>query len=205
MGGRRFLDDARRPSTTSRVRSHDEVVEGAARWFAREATIDMQAIADALAISRATLYRIAGDQDQLLGDVLWLLTARTTAIAEQAARGSGVERLMDTSRRFQALVRDFSPLRRFTEQEPERAFRVLFTAGGDVHRRTVAHWTALLQTAAAAGELTLPFPAEQFAEMFVRLGESMLWSDLLGGSPVDVALWEQVQRALFDLHLREDG
>lgn len=190
-------------ASTSRARvvSYDDVVREAIHQFAGTGGLDVRELAGSLAISRATLYRVIDDQDRLLGDVLWVLTERTMVLAEQRATGTGVDRLMDIGRRFHAMVQEFDPLQRFTQAEPERAFRVLFTAAGGVHERTVARWTELFRTAAASGEVRLPFDAHQFAEMFVRLGESMLWSHLLGGSPVDEDLWRRVQRSLFTLPL----
>jgi hypothetical protein len=190
---------SRRSGGSQRAVSYDEVVERAIHLFVREGTLRTIDLVAALAISRATLYRVISDQDRLLGDMLWVLSARTLAAAERAAEGTGVDRMMDISRRFQAMVREFQPLRRFTETEAERAFRVLFTAAGGTHARTVGTWTRLFRDAEAAGEIALPFDAGQFAEMFVRLGETMVWSDLVGARAVDLALWEHVQRSLFTL------
>lgn len=192
----------RRPAaSSSRVVSYDDVVARAIRMFVAEGSLNVSGLADALAVSRATLYRVITDQDRLLGDVLWVLTARTMATAEREATGTGIDRLVDIGHRFHAMVQGFTPLLRFTETEPERAFRVLFTASSGVHDRSVQRWAGLFRAAEDAGELTLPFDAGQFAEMYVRLGESMLWSDLLGTNPVDVDLWADVQRSLFTLRL----
>lgn len=190
---------SRRSGGPSRAVSYDEVVERGIHLFVREGTLRVADLTKALAISRATLYRVISDQDRLLGDVLWVLSARTLAEAEREAAGTGVDRMMDISRRYQAMVRDFQPLRRFTEAEAERAFRVLFTAAGGTHARTVGSWVRLFRDAQRTGELELPFDADQFAEMFVRLGETMVWSSLVGARAVDLALWEHVQRSLFSL------
>lgn len=190
---------SRRSGGPSRVVGYDEVVARGIHLFVREGTLRVVDLTQALAISRATLYRVISDQDRLLGDVLWVLSARTLADAERQAEGSGVDRMMDISRRYQAMVRDFQPLRRFTEAEAERAFRVLFTAEAGTHARTVGSWVGLFREAEGTGEIELPFDAEQFAEMFVRLGETMVWSSLVGARAVDVTLWEHVQRALFSL------
>jgi hypothetical protein len=62
----------------------------------------------------------------------------------------------------------------------------------------VAWWADAFRHAAAGGDVALPFAADELAEMFVRLGESMLWSELIAGRQVDVALWERTRRSLFD-------
>lgn len=185
-----------------RVVDYDDVIRAAIHLFVETGSLDVSALAEQLAIGRATLYRIIDGQDQLLGDVLWVLADRTIGIAEDRARGTGVDRLMDISGHFHEMVRGFDALRQFTETEPERAYTVLFTHVGRVHERTVLRWTRLLRSAESAGELQLPFPADQFAEMFVRLGESMLWADLLGTTPVDVDGWQRVRRSLFVIDQR---
>lgn len=183
----------------TRVVDYAEVTRAAIHLFVETASLDVQQLANRLAIGRATLYRIIDGQDRLLGDVLWILAERTLTEAKRAAQGDGVDRLIDLSRRFHEMVRDFDALRRFTESEPERAYAVLFTPVGRVHERTVERWAALLADAEDSGHVQLPFPSEQFAEMFVRLGESMLWADLLGSAPVDVDDWQRVRRSLFTM------
>ena len=79
------------------------------------------------------------------------------------------------------------------------AFQVLFTPVGAVHERTVDRWAAIFEDAAVAGDLDLPFEGGQLAELFVRLGESMLWADLLGSRALDRGLWEAARRSLFRL------
>lgn len=183
----------------ARVVDYADVTRAAIHLFVDTASLDVQELADRLAIGRATLYRIIDGQDRLFGDVLWILADRTIGDAEGQARGTGVDRLLDVSLRFHETVRGFGALRRFTEEEPERAYTVLFTPAGGVHERTVGRWTDMLRAAESASEISLPFCAEQFAEMFVRLGESMLWADLLGSAPVDVEAWQQVRRSLFTM------
>lgn len=188
----------------TRVVDYAEVTRAAIHLFVDTASLDVQELADRLAIGRATLYRVIDGQDRLLGDVLWVLADRTIRSAERLAEGEGVDRLIDLSRHFHEMVRDFDALRRFTVREPERAYTVLFTPAGRVHERTVERWAALLSDAEADGEVRLPFSSEQFAEMFVRLGESMLWADLLGSTPVDVAGWQRVRRSLFTIGDRSE-
>lgn len=185
--------------------TYDDVVRHGIRYLAQHGNLSPTGLAEAMAISRATLYRVIADQDRLLGDVLWSLAAASMDRAEREATGVGVERVMDVARRFHGLVQGFGPLRSLTQQEPERAFRVLFTPAGAVHERAVPRWAALFRREEQAGSMVLPFDADQFAEMFVRLGETMLWSDLLGARSVDVDLWDRVRRTMFTLTLDADS
>jgi hypothetical protein len=83
------------------VVSRDDVVRGGCRHFLRHATIDMDALAGDLSISRATLYRVVHSRDGLLGDVLWRLAKRMLddARRERTATGSWRRRGKFSSRR----------------------------------------------------------------------------------------------------------
>lgn len=179
-----------------RVVEHDAVVRAAHRQFAREGDVDMDALARTLAVSRATLYRVAGSRDRLLGDVLWQRGRRGMADAEAAARGTGVDRVVDLARRFNETVIGDAPLRGFLARDPATAFRVLFTPEGRVHDRFVELWCRVLTDEVAAGRLVLTMEPGAMAFLFVRLGESVLYADLLGGRRPDLDLAAHVQRAL---------
>ncbi|WFE21319.1 hypothetical protein O7621_26330 [Solwaraspora sp. WMMD937] len=71
--------------------SEETVVRGGGRYFLSHGTIDMGGLADALAVSRATLYRVTGSRDRLLGEVLWWLGSRQLAEACGARRRTGVD------------------------------------------------------------------------------------------------------------------
>jgi hypothetical protein len=69
-------------------------------------------------------------------------------------------------------------------------------AEAGVHTRFVARWQQLLEQAERDGELTLPLAAADAAYAFVRIGESMLYSDLMGDRAPDLALAAHLQRGL---------
>lgn len=179
-----------------RVVEHGTVVAAAHRQFAAAADVDMDALARQLAVSRATLYRVVGSRDRLLGDVLWVRGRRGMSAAEAAAEGAGVDRVVDVARRFNETVVADAPLRAFLARDPATAFRVLFTPEGRVHDRFVELWSRVLGDEVAAGRLTLTTEPGAMAFLFVRLGESVLYADLLGGRRPDLDLAAQVQRAL---------
>jgi AcrR family transcriptional regulator len=162
----------------------------------------MHALSEELAVSRATLYRVVGNRDRLLGDVIWDLGERTLerAIRETPADTSGVDRIIETSRRFNEYVVTFEPLRDFLRSEPLTAFRVLFSPAGRVHERAVAAWRAMLEEAAETREIVLPFDVDRLAYILVRTGESMLYADLIGGREPDIDLAAITQRAVLQAH-----
>ncbi|MGH2755866.1 MAG: QsdR family transcriptional regulator [Actinomycetota bacterium] len=194
-------DDEPRPASLSRVLSYEDAVSCARARFLADGTLDMQALVDELAVSRATLYRVVGNRDRLLGDVIWDLGARTLgrAIRETNDASAGVDRIIETSRRFNEYVVSFEPLRTFLRTEPLTAFRVLFSPAGRVHERAVAAWRSMLQEAADRGEIDLPFDVDRLAYVLVRSGESMLYADLIGGREPDIELAAMTQRAVLQL------
>lgn len=180
----------------ARVIDEEQVRTGAERLFHRTGGLDMQDLARDLAVSRATLYRVAGSRDRLLGDVLWTQGRRAMDRVLAQTPGQGVEHLVEVARRFNAGLVGYPPLRRLLREDPLTAFRVLFMAEGRVHIRFVEMWRGLLQAAADRGEITLPVDADDAAFVFVRIGESMIYADLLSGREPDVELAARVQRAL---------
>jgi hypothetical protein len=82
-------------------------------------------------------------------------------------------------------------MRTFIAAEPETAARVLFTPSGAVHRRiVVAQRDVFVEAGLQAGDLA----ARAF--LYVRLMESVLYSDLINGRAVDFKTAEGALRAL---------
>ena len=129
-----------------RVLDYETALGAARRKFLASGNVDMEAMAHDLAVSRATLYRVVGNRDRLLGDIIWSMAERTLelAIAETGESLKGVEWVVEMSRRFNELVNESVPLRTFLHNEPLTAFRVLFTPAGGVHERAVETWRELL-------------------------------------------------------------
>lgn len=191
--------DARAPNWSNRrVLTYDQALECAIHLFVRTGRLEMDALAEQIPVGRATLYRVVGSRDRLLGDVLWVLAERTLRLAESESEApAGVERMIEISRRFKRHVLGFRPMRDFVHAEPQTAFRVLLTPAGRVSERVVRAWVDMFTEAAGRGELTLPFDVEWFAYVFVRTGESIVYADLLAGREPDLDLAEHVQRLLF--------
>lgn len=160
----------------------------------------MDQLADDLWVSRATLYRVVGSRDRLLGDVLWYLARRTldTAINDAQSAGlTGVERLLAISQRFNDDVAAFAPMQRFLRDEPADAVRILFATPARVHERAVEAWAQLFRQALESGELeSLPFAVDETAFVFVRIGESILYGNMLAGIVPDGRLSEHLRRTL---------
>lgn len=195
-----------------RVITYEQVVRRAERLFHRTGGLDMAALAAAASVSRATLYRVAGSRDRVLGDVLWAQGSRLLAqvLAQAAAQApagprapapdGGVERLLAVTERFNRELVGYPPLRTFLREEPDTACRVLFLPEARVHARFVARWRELLEQAQAGGA-PLALPLQDAAYVMVRIGESVLYRHLLdrdvpGDAEPDVELVTRMQRAV---------
>lgn len=172
-----------------RVVSREQVVLGACRFFVRHGAMDMDGLAGSLAISRATLYRVAHSRDGLLADALWLLGDRVLDRARRRRTDGGVDGVLQVTREFVAQLHAATPFRRFLRREPDTAARVLLH---DVHRRAVAAQRDILREVKpwSPGEL------DQAAFLYVRVVESVLYAELLGGAPLDLDLAERAARSL---------
>lgn len=165
--------------------------------FDANGTVDLAQLAQRLAVSRATLYRVIGSRERLLGDVLWWQGQHVMGYAAAQVAGlTGAERLVQLARVFNARLISYGPLRQFLREEPVLAHHVLFLPEARVHTRFVALWRDLFVEAAARREITLPFDVDELAFLWVRTGESMLYADLMSGLEPRIELAERVQRLL---------
>lgn len=181
---------------TGRVISYEQVVAVAERLFHSTGRVDMDQLARAASVSRATLYRVCGSRDRVLGDVMWLQGSRLLRRTAAATGGAGVDRVVEVAERFNRALLSYEPLRTFLREDPVTAFRVLLMAEARVHSRFVELWRELLEHERERGALPLSLPVADAAYVFVRMGESMLYSDLMGDREPDLALAARVQRAL---------
>lgn len=181
--------------SSGRVLDVEPAVAAATALFGATSTLDMDELARRLAVSRATLYRVVGGRDRLLGEVLARAGVRITDSAWRRAPGRGAARLLEAAAGFNAALLGNEPLRGFLDRDPATAFRVLFMPDAGVHRRMVERWTHLFRHVRADG-FTHVLTDEELAYVFVRLGESILYADLLSGREPDLELAAKVQRAV---------
>jgi AcrR family transcriptional regulator len=200
--GRADADHASIPPSSRRVITYEEVVAGACRHFLREATVDMEALATELAVSRATLYRVVEGRDRLFGDVLWSLGEAMLCAARRHATSRGIDGILEVSRRFYESVIQAAPFRRFLASEPQTAVRVLFTPAGRVHERAVRAQKEIFVEAMRGSGVRLAPDLDSLAYLYVRIFESMLYADLLSGRAPDLDLAERAARAILKGELR---
>jgi hypothetical protein len=171
-------------------------VRGGCRLFLERGTVEMDALAGSLAISRATLYRVVHSRDRLLGDVLWELGGAMFARARAHRTASGIDGVVEVTHRFCTCLLGAEPFQAFLRTEPKTAARVLFTPAGGVHTRAVAAQKEILAEAARRGDLRPPRDLDHLAYLYVRVIESTLYAELITGRQPDLALAERTLRSL---------
>lgn len=159
--------------------------------------LDMQSLARDLGVGRATLYRRAGNREQLLDQVIWwrgrrmvagqlLATAHLRGVARIAAVVSGALRAIEGDR----------PLHAFISSEPDAALRIL-TGSRSVAGHGMA--TALgnlidLERSRGAFDADLDTPTLAYA--IIRISEGFLYADVIADRQPDIGRAITVIQAL---------
>jgi AcrR family transcriptional regulator len=155
------------------------------RWL-EHGRLDMGALAGELGVSRATLHRWVGSRERLLGEVLWTFAEQAIRDARAQARGTGVTYLCDSIERYMRATLHSKHVRRFLEQDPELALRVITSKRGPVQRRSIEALQEQLVEQVQAGRLQPALDPQDLAYLIVRIVESYLFSDLITGGEPDV-------------------
>ena len=174
-----------------------DAFELARKKFLAGERIDMQQLAVELGLHRTTLYRWVGTRDRLLGEVLWSLAEPTFAAAlEHAGRARGGERIARAVEHYLKATNDAPFMRRFLEEEPETALRVITTKESVLQARSVEAQQRLIEEEAARGALDPPLPPHDLAYLIIRISESFLYTDIITGEEPAPEKAGQAVRAL---------
>lgn len=179
-------DLAEPPSATRWSPAREDLILLARRRFQRGEPTDVESLAAELGISRATAYRWAGNNEQLMGEVIASLTEATFKRTLKEARGKGAARVMDVMERGMRAILGAKAYREFLRLDPEKTLRIVASKNGPSQRRAIELYQQLLEEEVARGSLKLPVDAHTMAYALVRLGESFLYADLIAGEEPDV-------------------
>jgi len=175
----------------------DDALELARASFLAEERVELATLATQIDISQATLYRWFGSREQLIDQVLGLLTDEFTASAAVDAEGEGDERILDFIRRVMASTVSFAPVRTLVAKEPQLALRLLLGAGQAVQRglvralrECVAESRSPEQARALGGEI----------DTIVQVGTALEWATLVAGDEPDLDRVVEIARALLAAH-----
>lgn len=185
----------------------EEIVRTAAHWIDRGDRLDTRTFAASIGISRSTLFRRVGNRDDLLGDALWYLADRTMAAAvrrwartEGAAvrGGDGELRCLAVMREYRSAIAANKGFRRFLDDEPTVAIRVLTDPHGRVQPRVMTAHVELLRRDVEDGGFVSAVGLDSLGYAIVRLGEAFLYSDVLASRAPDLAAASTLLAALVE-------
>jgi len=159
--------------------------------------LDMQSLARRLGIGRATLYRRAGNREQLLDEVIWWRARRMLARQVVATAGlSGADRIgAVVGRALQAIAHDL-PLRSFVESDPDTALRILTGSRSLAARGIATALEHLIDFERGRGCFDADLDTATLAYAIMRIGEGFLYADVLADRSPDVGRAITVIRAL---------
>jgi AcrR family transcriptional regulator len=142
--------------------------------------LDMRSLARRVGVARATLYRRAGNREQLLDQVLWW-RARLLLAAQVRASGhlTGTDRLTAVIDGVLRAIGADRPMRMFLESDPETALRVLTGSRSAVHQGVVAALENLIDLERGRGAFDASLETPTLAFAIVRVADGFLYSDVI--------------------------
>lgn len=165
--------------------TRDDLLRLARRRFLKGERLDMRAMGAELGVSRATVYRWAGNHDQLLGEVLSGLAQKTFTLAECGVRQRGRARVLEVFRRYLTLLATSKALQTALLRDPQQFLRVTGRSG-PVSRTTMALCEESLRRETERGALETSTDVAALASAMVRIGEATLYADILAGVEPDI-------------------
>jgi AcrR family transcriptional regulator len=153
--------------------------------------VDMQSVAEACDVARATLYRWFGDRERLMSAVLADLTRSTFEIITPLATGEGLDRVLDTARRVMTVTASFAPLESFATREPKLALRILLNPDGDVARELSDQFERCIADNLPAAKIE---PSQ--IKVIVQLATALEWANVAVGHPPQIEGFVSSIRAL---------
>jgi len=159
--------------------------------------LDMRSLARRIGVARATLYRRAGNREQLLDQVLWWRARRLLADQVRASADlTGTDRLTAVIAGVLHAIGADHPVRMFLESDPETALRLLTGRGSTVHQGMAEALENLIDLERGRGAFDASLDTPTLAFAIVRVSEGFLYSDVIADRPPDIGRAVTVIEAL---------
>jgi AcrR family transcriptional regulator len=173
------------------------VFAAAAAAYAAGHRLDMQSLARQLGVGRATLYRRAGNREELLDEVLWWRARKLVAEQVRATCGlTGVARITAMIAGVLHSIEQDGPLRAFLESDPEAALRILTGTRSIVQRGMAGALENLIELERRRGAFTADLDTPTLAYAVLRICEAFLYADLIADRARDIGRAVTVIEAL---------
>jgi AcrR family transcriptional regulator len=164
-----------------------EIFAAAVDTFTSGRRLDMRSLARHIGVARATLYRRAGNREQLLDQVLWWRARRLLADHVRASADlAGAARLSAVIGGVLRAIGTDRPLRAFLEADPETALRILTGNRTAVHRGMAAALENLIDLERARGTFDASLDTPTLAYAIVRVSEGFLYADVIVDRAPDI-------------------
>jgi len=142
--------------------------------------LDMRSLAQRTGVARATLYRRAGNREQLLDQVLWWRARRLLADQVRAsAHLTGTDRLTAVIGGVLRAIGTDRPVRVFLESDPETALRVLTGSRSTVHQGMASALENLIDLERGRGAFDASLDTPTLAFAIVRVADGFLYSNVI--------------------------
>jgi AcrR family transcriptional regulator len=183
-------DDARAilpQGTAAPDRVPARIFAAAVDVFVSGQRLDMRSLARRLGVARATLYRRAGNREQLLDEMLWWRARRLLADQVQATTAlAGTARLVALTGGVLRGIGTDRPLRAFLESDPETALRILTGSRSTVHAGMVGALENLIDLERRRGAFDASLDTPTLAYAIVRISEGFLYADVIADRAPDI-------------------
>ncbi|TNE91549.1 MAG: hypothetical protein EP330_04910 [Deltaproteobacteria bacterium] len=168
-------------ATSRRAAPADLLALAREKWLADEPLV-LGKLAEELGVGRATVFRWAGSREALYGEVVWQEIASAYASArEHAGELTGAARVGSAARTLMTVLLSSKPMKAFIARDATFAMRVLVSAESPVERRLVGALEQTLTAQRDAGHIDPAMELKDLAFVLVRIAESFMYRDVLGG------------------------
>jgi AcrR family transcriptional regulator len=165
-----------------------DIFRAAAEVYLAGQRLDMQSLARRAGVGRATLYRHAGNREQLLDAVVWWRARRLLAWQLDRTRGlAGAARISAVVGGVLRSIERDHPLRAFLDCDPETALRVLTGGRSRAARGLTNVLERLIDTERSRGAFEPDLDTAALAYAIMRISEAFLYADVLAGLTPDVS------------------
>jgi AcrR family transcriptional regulator len=183
--------------TAAPARIPAEIFASAVDAYVSGQRLDMQSLARRAGVGRATLYRRAGNREQLLDEVIWWRARRLLVNQVQATAAlAGVARIAAVIGRVLRAVERDKPLRAFLESDPEAAMRILTGTRSTAARGMAGALENLIDLERDRGTFGADLETPTLAYAIVRICEGFLYADVIADRPPDTGRAVMVIEAL---------
>jgi AcrR family transcriptional regulator len=174
-----------------------QIFAAAADAYAAGRRLDMQSLARHLGVGRATLYRRAGNREDLLDEVIWWRARRMVTLQLLSAGSeTGADRIAAVVGGVLRGVEADKPLRLFIQSDPDAALRILTGRASVTAAGLTAALERLIDLERSRGCFDAELDTSALAYAIMRISEGFLYADVLADRVPDSGRAVAVIRAL---------